>query len=594
MSADTNSMSDEQIASIAQRMTEAGRTPTPLAVWGEVRSGSIVDVAAALQRWRESQAPQQVETEIRTGLPHGVAETLMNAAHQLWGASQDHSEQRFSQRMSAVNQRLDLTASERDEALAAYQAATQDVELARQQHQETAQSLQASHDAATQLRAHLADAGTRAEHAERRAEELQQRASTEGARLAATIASFEESQRSHEALSATLAAKDDEIARMAHERNEARMAHEALSASLPGKDEALARIAQERDALHAASSGKDEDIARLAHERDALTAALSAKDEEIARIAHEHEALNASSSGKDEAIARLCAERDEARQQAETLIRERDAKAEEADLHFNGAREAALRADAAQAQANEGTARIAALEAELQAAHGTLAEERRTHAAKHEEASAQGETLQRVTRELDESRARFAALGEQHEAARNEAAQRAQEAAAAKERAEAAERQSAAFEQRITEQEKREGEMRATHAAQRLELETRSVTVEGEIAALKRQIASQATDHTKAYDKLRTQAEEWVTYAKDLKQRLDASNEKLVFVDARSTGEVALMRRLALELERLKPDHELVLREAQQKLIGDKMVQQLAQKGYRYDPATSAISRIES
>jgi hypothetical protein len=54
------------------------------------------------------------------------------------------------------------------------------------------------------------------------------------------------------------------------------------------------------------------------------------------------------------------------------------------------------------------------------------------------------------------------------------------------------------------------------------------------------------------------------------------------------------MRRLAVELERLKPDHELVFREAQQKLIGDKMAQQLAQKGYRYDPATAVMSKIET
>ena len=84
-----------------------------------------------------------------------------------------------------------------------------------------------------------------------------------------------------------------------------------------------------------------------------------------------------------------------------------------------------------------------------------------------------------------------------------------------------------------------------------------------------------------------------LTYAKDVKERLDQANEKILFIDARSTGEVALLRRLSFELERLKPDHELIFREAQKKLIGATMAQQLAQKGYRYDPATAVMSKME-
>ena len=114
-----------------------------------------------------------------------------------------------------------------------------------------------------------------------------------------------------------------------------------------------------------------------------------------------------------------------------------------------------------------------------------------------------------------------------------------------------------------------------------------------ELASLQRQIAAQAKTHTKAYNELRANAEQWVTYAKDIKQRLDQANEKILFIDARSTGEVALLRRLSFELERLKPDHELVFREAQKKLIGATMTQQLAQKGYQYDPATAVMSKLE-
>ena len=70
--------------------------------------------------------------------------------------------------------------------------------------------------------------------------------------------------------------------------------------------------------------------------------------------------------------------------------------------------------------------------------------------------------------------------------------------------------------------------------------------------------------------------------------------KKLHQADPGSTGEVALVRRLASELERLKPDHELISREAQQKLISAAMANQLAQKGYQYEPSTAQISKINS
>jgi hypothetical protein len=114
------------------------------------------------------------------------------------------------------------------------------------------------------------------------------------------------------------------------------------------------------------------------------------------------------------------------------------------------------------------------------------------------------------------------------------------------------------------------------------------------VLALRRQLSAEAKAHEKAFNELRALAEQWVAHAKDLKQRLGSANERILFVDARSTGEVALLRRLSAELERLKPDHELASREAQQRLIGATMAERLAQKGYRYDPATAVISKVES
>jgi len=110
---------------------------------------------------------------------------------------------------------------------------------------------------------------------------------------------------------------------------------------------------------------------------------------------------------------------------------------------------------------------------------------------------------------------------------------------------------------------------------------------------LQRQISAQAKAHEKAFNELRTIAEQWVAHAKDLKGRLGSAQEKLLFIDSRSTGEVALIRKLSSELERLKPDSELISRDTQQKLIGATMAERLSQKGYRYDPATAVMSKVE-
>ncbi|WP_244830139.1 MULTISPECIES: DNA-binding protein [unclassified Caballeronia] len=601
---ESSTITDQQVASIAQRLSGEGRELSPLTVWNEIRSGSIIEVANALQRWKAAQEPQAAPTPVddEASLPQGVAETLLNAAHQLWAGAHQQAGQRFQPQLRTLDQRLTATLAERDEALAGFQQADEEAGRERQQRNNLAQALQASEQTVEHLRSALADVSARAETAERRVEELTQRESMEQGRLAAAIASFEEAQRSQEALAASISDKDDELARIARERDEARHAHEALTASVAAKDDEIARIVRERDdALNAATVGKHEEIARIVQEHnDALHAAVSQKDEEIARFVSErddvrqaHEALSAHVASKDDEIGSLVRQRDEARQRAEALQHESQAKSDEAQRYAHEAGVTAERVAAVEQQANERFARIAELEVELDAARGALNELQQAHAAKHDEATAQSGELQRVARELEAARSQISALNEQKDAASADAAQRAQDAAAARERAENAEQQAALLQERLAEQEQREADARSTHASQRMELEARGVAVEGEIAALQRQITTQAKDHTKAYDKLRTQAEEWVSYAKDLKQRLDGANEKLLFIDARSTGEVALMRRLALELERLKPDHELVLREAQQRVIGDKMVQQLAQKGYRYDPATSAISKIE-
>src|SRR5690349_17771843 len=110
MSTDTDTtMTDEQVAAIADRMTEEGRLVSPVTIWAEVRSGSIVAVAAALQRWRETREPQPPapETQAQKALPGELAETVMEAARRIWTASQDDAGRLLSEGLGAASQQLD-------------------------------------------------------------------------------------------------------------------------------------------------------------------------------------------------------------------------------------------------------------------------------------------------------------------------------------------------------------------------------------------------------------------------------------------------------------------------------------------------------
>ena len=241
---------------------------------------------------------------------------------------------------------------------------------------------------------------------------------------------------------------------------------------------------------------------------------------------------------------------------------------------------------------NESVARLATMEAQRDQARTAFVTERKSGAARKEEALAQLTELERVTRELGEARERESAMTAARTAANAELARVSQEASAAKDRADAAEKQLAQLEQRLAAHEA--ADSIESQRARQLAMHAGESTGAEDIDALQRQISAQAKAHEKAFEELRANAEQWAAHAKELKQRLSQAGEKILFIDARSTGEVALLRRLSSELERVKPDHELISRDMQQKLIGATMVQQLAQKGYRYNPATAVMSKVDS
>ena len=57
MSMETDIVTDERVAQIADRMAGEGKKVSALAIWGELRCGSIVAVSAAVERWRQARQP---------------------------------------------------------------------------------------------------------------------------------------------------------------------------------------------------------------------------------------------------------------------------------------------------------------------------------------------------------------------------------------------------------------------------------------------------------------------------------------------------------------------------------------------------------
>ncbi|MFM0053579.1 DNA-binding protein [Caballeronia grimmiae] len=576
MFTEADTITDEEIISIAQRLTDEGRPVTPVTVWSELRRGSAVSIAAALQRWRDARQPAMPAAQLPAEMPHEFADALMHAAHRIRKASWDDAHSAIAKLTDSLSQRLQTALAERDEALAVYQTAEGAAADLRRQHDDLTRGLRASEETVSRLQAQLAGATERAEASQARAAELAERTSTQDAVLAAARMSLDEERKAREALKAEVTAKSEEIGRIARERDEAREESAAKSQQAEQvSQESAARIAALEAELQAAR-------AELATEREASTARdadASARDEELQRVKRELDEARVQDDGSRARVAALEAEL--ATDHEANAARHAEASAREEALQ-----RANRELEEARVQIDESRSRVAALEAEL-------VTEREANAAHGVQASAGQEALVRITRELDEARAQLHAAHEEKSAAQAELARVSQDATAAATRADEAQQQAARLAEQLAERENSEAAMRDELRDHKIALQTAGAAKEEELAALQRRISTQAQTHAKAYDELRSNAEQWVTYARDLKQRLDVANEKILFIDARSTGEVALLRRLSTELERLKPDHELVLREAQQRVIGDKIAQQLAQKGYRYDPATAVMSKIE-
>ncbi|WP_204333964.1 DNA-binding protein, partial [Rhizobium ruizarguesonis] len=95
-----DTVTDDRVAQIADRMVSEGKKVSALAVWGEVRSGSIVAVSAALQRWRDAREPASDAAPVMTGLPDNVAQTMLDAAGNVWASAREEAERVVNQRLA--------------------------------------------------------------------------------------------------------------------------------------------------------------------------------------------------------------------------------------------------------------------------------------------------------------------------------------------------------------------------------------------------------------------------------------------------------------------------------------------------------------
>ncbi|WP_207005196.1 DNA-binding protein [Trinickia mobilis] len=445
-------ITDEMIAEIANRMADEGQKISPLAIWSEVHTGSVVAVAAALRKWRETRALRAPQVAERPALPEVVTDTMRDALDRLWTSAQDEAERAVSRRLSAMTQRVEDASNERDDALAELQNTVEELETGRRQLVEMTDAYHAKADEAGRLAEDIALAVQRTDAAELLAQAL-------AARVAALEAEVER-------LTAELAAE-----REAHSRQEA----DASASSIP-TDDALA---------HAASD--------------------AANSEQVAR-----------------------------------------------------------------------------LESELEAIRAVLEAEQQAHTAQTEEASRARAELDCAARDLQEAHAQLATLAEARNADASEIARLSATLSAAQERAEVLQQHATELAARATAP---NGAVEAPGAAAPAGVDAQ------EVDALKLQISRDAQAHAAALAEARENMKKWSEYANGLKQQLAQANEKMIVINARGAGEASLSRKLATELSRLQPEHELLRREYQQQLIVESISAQLEQQGYRYDPKTGVVSK---
>ncbi|MEX3818593.1 DNA-binding protein [Paraburkholderia sp. BR14262] len=320
-------ITDELVAEIAERMADEGQKVSPMAIWSEVHTGSVVAVAASLRKWREERAPRVQQVVERPGLPETVTVTMRDALDRLWTSAQDEAERAVARRLLSMRERVEDACNERDNALEELQSTVQELDALQVQLDNMTRAYETRPNAGPALEEDIASAIERADAAEKRAEELAGRVSALEAELERALAELAAEREAHAAQAAQA-----EAAEAAAEES-----GQAEPAASTGNDEA------ERAALEAAHT---EAVAKLEGELEAIRAALQAEQEAHAA---QREQVAGAQAERDAAATEL----QNAQQQLASLSDERTADASEIARLTASLTEAQERADAAQQQATE-------------------------------------------------------------------------------------------------------------------------------------------------------------------------------------------------------------------------------------------------
>jgi len=327
-------ITDEQIAEIANRMADEGQTVSPVAIWSEVHTGSVVAVAAALRKWRETRAPRVPQVVERPALPDSVTDTMRDALDRLWTSAQDEAERAVARRLTAMRQRVEEASTERDDALAELQNTVQELDALQVQLDQLANSYEEKVNVVTGLEEDIAFAVQRTDSAEKRVQELSER-------VAHLEAELERALTELAARGEAPARQETGAAAQAEATSEA---VEVVEAVEPAE---LATAAEELEAARAArETAHAEAVARLESELEAIRAELQAEQEAHAarreEVAGAHAELDAAALELQSAQVRLA-----------SLTDERAADASEIERLSASLAEAQERADAQQQRAAE-------------------------------------------------------------------------------------------------------------------------------------------------------------------------------------------------------------------------------------------------
>lgn len=343
---DSITITDELVAEIASRMAEEGQKVSPVAIWSEVHTGSVVAVAASLRKWRETRTSRVPQVMERPALPGTVTDSMRDMLDRLWTSANDEAERMVAQRLTAMRQRVEDACNERDDALAELQNTVEELDVLQGRLDQLTGTSEAKVDAVAGLEEDVALAIQRADAAESRAEALEERVSALEAELERATSDLAAEREAHSSQERDVA---DEAAADAMD--------EPVAAPLEGEPESTLEDEPESTALETAHSDA---VARLEGELAAIRAELEAEQEANVAVREEIAAAHAERDAAKADLDASTLELQNAQTQFANLTDARDADAAEIARLMASLAEAEERATDAQQRAAESVEAAAA------------------------------------------------------------------------------------------------------------------------------------------------------------------------------------------------------------------------------------------